>query len=159
MSHLILVSQIMWGMAGSAIFILKWRFKKSSSHDTWWNRIEYHHSSDTARVWIVQLYLDRKWNYIRKVWPISHWYVMMGEWFRKVRQRFGCQSTNTLSRTATNGWFGEDVMSSFGSCAPFVGIAQYGWSDRPLAMLAVLFSQSQTVLTKLYNYIMLKDIK
>ena len=28
--------------------------------------------------------------FIYKVWPIRHGYVMMREYFRKVRQRFGC---------------------------------------------------------------------
>ena len=33
--------------------------------------------------------------FICKVWPIRHGYVMIREYFRKVRQRFSCQLVST----------------------------------------------------------------
>ena len=40
--------------------------------------------------------------FIRKVWLIRHGYVMMREYFRKVRQRFGFQSASTYISSTPN---------------------------------------------------------
>ena len=40
--------------------------------------------------------------FIRKVWLIRHGYVMIREYFRKVRQRFGFQSASTYISSAPN---------------------------------------------------------
>ena len=75
--------------------------------------------------------------FICKVWPIRHGYVMMREYFCKVRQRFGCLSVIPApnrhewlfqrENVILCAWFGD---FSSRSCAPFV--AMWGLVRQPL---------------------------
>ena len=66
-------------------------------------------SVSLVKLYAILYAIVRYGKFIRKVWPIPcirHGYVMMREYFRKVRQRFGCQSANTylLPRSNRHEW-------------------------------------------------------
>ena len=55
-------------------------------------RILYVHSGNCVR--LIRQHDYR--NFLCKVWPMQHGYAMMREYFRKVRQRFGCKNVSPV---------------------------------------------------------------